>query len=106
MKHIEQWLFLAFILTWIVLVSIAVELGGLVHLLPLAAVCLLANRVRRCSAEPPLACTEARDRATPSLAPPSLATPSHATHGRTAPDEAIPAHATRDQAAEAPIAAL
>ncbi len=96
MKHIEQWLFLAFILTWIVLVSIAVELGGLVHLLPLAAVCLLANRVRRCSAEPPLACTEARDRATPS----------HATHGRTAPDEAIPAHATRDQAAEAPIAAL
>jgi hypothetical protein len=101
MKDIELWLFLTIILVWIVLVSTALAstgnaLGGLVHLLPLAAVCILANRVRRSSAEQQLTCTEAHDRAI--LVPHGLAPQSHAT-----PDEAIPP--TRDQAAEAPVTA-
>jgi len=94
MKEIEQWLFLTFILAWIVLVSTADVLGGLVHLLPLAAVCILANRVRRSSAEPLLTCTEVHDRTTLGLS----------SHGHATTEQAIPP--TRDQTAEAPIAAL
>lgn len=51
MEDMEQWLFLGFILGWIVLVSTGLPLGGLAHALPLIAVCILANRIRRCSVE-------------------------------------------------------
>jgi hypothetical protein len=47
MRNFEHWIFLLLILGWIVSVTLNVVFGGLVHLLPLLAVLILINRIRR-----------------------------------------------------------
>jgi F0F1-type ATP synthase assembly protein I len=47
MRNFEHWIFLVLILGWIVSVTLNVVFGGLIHLLPLFAVLILINRIRR-----------------------------------------------------------
>ena len=47
MRNFEHWIFLVLILGWIIFVTLNVVFGGLIHLLPLFAVLILINRIRR-----------------------------------------------------------
>jgi hypothetical protein len=49
MRNFEHGLFLALILAWIVLISSGVTLGGLIHVMPLVALLILANRIHHTS---------------------------------------------------------
>jgi F0F1-type ATP synthase assembly protein I len=47
MRNFEHWIFLALVLGWIASLALGAIFGGLIHLLPLCAVLVLINRIRR-----------------------------------------------------------
>jgi len=49
MERAEHWIYIFLLLGWIASVSGGVTLHGFIHLLPLTAVLILANRLKRSS---------------------------------------------------------
>jgi hypothetical protein len=54
MDFIEPWLFLGFLSGWIVFISTGIGPGCAVHAMPLIAVGILVNSIRRRAAEAPV----------------------------------------------------